>query len=238
MSTIAILPVKSFGAAKQRLAAELGGGARQALAQSMFSDVLSALRHVNGIESIAVITADRVAESAAFGERVQVLRDTEEAGQSQATSIGVRHALGAGFESALLVPGDTPLLDAGEIDELLVRSREQDLGVVIVPDRHGSGTNALLLSPPDAMEPSFGPDSLKRHRAAAVASGRRHAVARVPSLSLDVDTPEDLSELAGLLQHRRGQAHMTKGTLMQLDRSRPAPPSIPAGEPERTPARV
>jgi 2-phospho-L-lactate/phosphoenolpyruvate guanylyltransferase len=238
MRTIAILPVKSFGAAKQRLATEVGGGARQALAQSMFSDVLGALRHVHGIESIAVVTADRVAESAAFGERVQVLRDTEEAGQSQAAAIGVRHALGSGFERALLVPGDTPLLDAAEIDELLVRSAEKDLRVVIVPDRHGSGTNALLLSPPDAMDPSFGPDSLKRHRAAAEASGLPHAVAHVPSLSLDVDTPEDLSELAGLLEHSRGTARMTKGALMQLDRSRLAPPPIPADEPEPTPARV
>ena len=63
-------------------------------------------------------------------------------------------------------------------------------------------------------------------------------MARVPSLSLDVDTPEDLSELAGLLDGRRGQAQMTRGTLMQLDRSRLAPPSIPDGEPERAPARV
>jgi 2-phospho-L-lactate/phosphoenolpyruvate guanylyltransferase len=238
MRTIAILPVKSFGAAKQRLAAKLGGGSRQALAQSMFSDVLSSLRHVQGIEAIAVVTADRVAESAAVGERVQVLWDTEEEGQSQATVIGIRYALASGFERALLVPGDTPLLDSSEIDELLARSQEQDLRVVIAPDRHGTGTNALLLSPPDAMEPSFGPGSLERHRAAAEAARVRYAVARVPSLSLDIDTPEDLSELAGLLQGRRGQAQMTRGTLKQLDRSRLAPPSVPAGEPERAPARV
>jgi 2-phospho-L-lactate guanylyltransferase len=237
MRTIAILPVKSFGAAKQRLAAALGGGGRQALAQSMFSDVLGVLRHVRGIESIAVVTADRVAESAAFGERVQVLWDTEEEGQSQATVIGLRYALASGFERALLVPGDTPLLDVGEVDELLARSQEQDLRVVIVPDRHDTGTNALLLSPPDAMDPSFGPDSLQRHRAAAEAAGLRYAVARVPSLGLDVDTPEDLSELAGLLEGQRGRAQMTRGTLMQLDRSRLAPP-VPVDEPEPTPARA
>jgi 2-phospho-L-lactate guanylyltransferase len=238
MRTIAILPVKSFGAAKQRLATKLGGGSRQALAQSMFSDVLSSLRHMRGIEAIAVVTADRVAESAAFGERVQVLWDTDEVGQSQAAVIGIRYALASGFERALLVPGDTPLINAAEIDELLQRSQEQDLRVVIAPDRHGTGTNALLLSPPDAMEPSFGPGSLERHRAAAKAAGLRYAVARAPSLSLDVDTPEDLSELVGLLDGRRGQAQMTRGTLRQLDRSRLAPPSIPDGEPERAPARV
>ena len=81
MSTIAILPVKRFGAAKQRLAAALGAGSRQALAQAMFSDVLASLRRVPGVDSVVVVTADRVAESAALGERVQVLRDTEQAGQ-------------------------------------------------------------------------------------------------------------------------------------------------------------
>jgi 2-phospho-L-lactate/phosphoenolpyruvate guanylyltransferase len=237
MRTLAILPVKSFGAAKQRLSAKLGVGSRQALAQSMFSDVLSSLRHVRGIESMAVVTADRVAESAAFGERVQVLWDTEESGQSQAAVIGLRYAMASGFDRALLVPGDTPLLDAAEIDELLVRSQDQDLSVVIAPDRHGTGTNALLLAPPDAMEPSFGPGSLERHRANAEAAGSRYAVAKVPSLLLDVDTPEDLSDLAGHLEGRRGKAPMTRGSLMQLDRSRLAPP-LGADEPERTPARV
>ena len=68
--TIAILPVKSFGAAKQRLADVLGDGARKALAQAMFSDVLATLRHVPELDEIAVVTADRAAESAATGDRV------------------------------------------------------------------------------------------------------------------------------------------------------------------------
>ena len=68
MSTIAILPVKSFGAAKQRLASALGAGSRQALAQAMFSDVLSSLRRAPGVDAVAVVTADPVAEAAALGE--------------------------------------------------------------------------------------------------------------------------------------------------------------------------
>ena len=80
MSTIAILPVKSFGAAKQRLGPALGAGSRQALAQAMFSDVLSSLRRVPGVDAVAVVTADPVAEAAALGERVEVLRDTERGG--------------------------------------------------------------------------------------------------------------------------------------------------------------
>jgi 2-phospho-L-lactate/phosphoenolpyruvate guanylyltransferase len=216
MSTIAILPVKSFGAAKQRLAGALGAGSRQALAQAMFSDVLASLRRVPGLDAIAVVTADRVAESAALGERVRVLRDTEQAGQSPAAVIGIGYALDAGFGRALLVPGDTPLLDPAEVADLLERSP----AVAIVPDRHVTGTNALLLSPPDVFEPSFGPDSLARHTSAARAASVAYSVERVPTLELDVDTPEDLAALAAALEGRRGQAPSTRGALRQLDRSR------------------
>lgn len=215
MRTIAILPVKSFSAAKQRLSDVLGAGSRQALAQAMFSDVLGSLRRVPGIDEIAVVTGDKTAESAASGERVRVLEDTEQAGQSKAALIGIRYALAAGYERALLVPGDTPLLDPGELAGLIAGTR----AVVIVPDRHGSGTNALVLSPPDAIEPSFGPGSFARHVAAAESAGVPHRVEAVPTLALDVDTPDDLAELAAVLDGRRGQAPSTRGALRQLDRA-------------------
>jgi 2-phospho-L-lactate guanylyltransferase len=219
MSTIAILPVKSFAAAKQRLAGALGAGSRQALARAMFSDVLASLRRVPGLDDVAVVTADRVAESAAWGGRVRVLRDTATAGQSPAATIGVRHALEAGFERALLVPGDTPLLDPAEVAALLALTH----AVAIVPDRHLTGTNALLLSPPDAIEPSFGPDSFARHVTAAEQAGVEYSVERLSTLMLDVDTPEDLARLADALEERRGQAPSTRGALRQLDRSRARP---------------
>ena len=229
MSTIAILPVKSFGAAKQRLAAALGAGSRQALAQAMFSDVLASLRRVPGLDSVVVVTADRLAESAALGERVQVLRDTEQAGQSAAALIGIHYAQARGFERVLLVPGDTPLLDPGEVAGLLRRGLDDGVGALIVPDRHGEGTNALVLSPPDAIEPSFGPGSCERHAAGARAAGVSYAVERVPTLELDVDTGQDLELLAATLESRRGQAPSTRGALRQLDRAQAwRRPPVPA----------
>lgn len=216
MRTIAILPVKSFNAAKQRLAGLLGAGSRQALAQAMFSDVLTSLRHVPGLDAVAVVTSDRVAESAALGERVQVLRDTEQAGQSEAALIGIRYAQAAGYERVLLVPGDTPLVDPQDVGALL----ELDAPVAIVPDRHGTGTNALMIAPPDAIGPSFGPGSFARHVAAAEDADIEHAVARIWPLMFDVDTPEDLADLSAALDERRGQAASTRGALRQLDRSR------------------
>ena len=220
MRTIAILPVKSFGAAKQRLAQRLAPGFRQALAQAMFSDVLTSLRHVAGLDEVAVVTADEAAGAAALGHRVEVLHDQEEAGQSRAAAVGIRHALASGYERALLVPGDTPLLDSGELSSLLARAAETATTVVVVPDRHGTGTNALLLAPPDAIAPSFGEGSLERHVAAAGEAGLACAVEPLPSLVLDVDTPEDLEELSGRLERQRGHAPATRGALSQLDRAR------------------
>jgi 2-phospho-L-lactate/phosphoenolpyruvate guanylyltransferase len=234
MRTIAILPVKSFGAAKQRLAGVLGGSSRRALALAMFSDVLASLRHVEGLDEVAVVTADREAGSVALSNGAWVLRDEEETGQSRAALVGVRHAIGDGFERALLVPGDTPLLDPAEVSALLAR----DLELAIVPDRHGTGTNALLLRPPDAIEPAFGPGSLERHVDRARAAGVGAALERVGSLLLDVDTPEDLAELGAQLERRPGAAPMTRGVLRRLDRARARGESVAPRGAERPPVRA
>ncbi len=119
-------------------------------------------------------------------------------------------------------PGDTPLLDPAEVESLLAIPR----AVSIVPDRHGTGTNALVLSPPDAIAPSFGPGSLKRHVAAAEAAGVPSAVEKIPTLMLDVDTGDDLSALTAALAERRGQAPATRDALRR------------AGAPARSAARA
>ena len=223
MRTIAILPVKTFDAAKQRLAGMLGVGSRQALAQAMFTDVLTALRRVQGLDAIVVVTSDRIADSTALSHRVQTLRDDAQAGQSPAAMIGFGFALGKGFERVLLVPGDTPLLDPHEVDDLLVEAERRRLAAVVVPDRHGTGTNALLLSPPAVIEPRFGPGSLERHLAAVRAAGVPHDTGTLASLTLDVDTPDDLTELSSLLETQHGRAQMTCGALAQLGRSQVRP---------------
>jgi 2-phospho-L-lactate guanylyltransferase len=219
MRTLAILPVKSFGAAKQRLAPALGSASRQALAKAMFADVLASLGRVAELDRVAVVTADPMAGAAAREEGVPVLRDTAQAGQSAAASIGIAHALAEGFERVLLVPGDTPLLDPGEAAALLAAPR----AVSIVPDRHGTGTNALVLRPPDAIAPSFGPGSLRRHVEAAQAAGVSFAVDEVPTLMLDVDTGDDLSALIAALAERDGGAPSTRAALRQLEPVRRQP---------------
>jgi 2-phospho-L-lactate guanylyltransferase len=218
MSTTAILPVKSFTDAKQRLADGLTPGARRALTEAMFSDVLVALRRANAVDSMLVVTADHGAQQIAGGYGALVLDDLED-GHNPAARHGIRAAIEAGADRVLLVPGDCPLMAPDELDALLGR-RVAPHAVLIVPDRHGTGTNALLLQPPGVLAPAFGPDSCERHRQAAAAAGISGEVVEVPSLALDVDTPEDLSALESTLADRHGGAAHTRGMLRQLMRSR------------------
>jgi 2-phospho-L-lactate/phosphoenolpyruvate guanylyltransferase len=216
--TLAIVPVKSFDIAKQRLAGALARGSRESLAQAMFSDVLAALRRAEAIEAIAVVTAEPAAESLAQNDAT-VLHDDRLAGQSAAVEIGIRYAIASGFERVLLVPGDTPLIDPREVDALLERTAADRIAAGIVADRHGTGTNALVLAPPDALVPSFGPNSLARHVESAAESGVAHRLEHAPSLAHDVDTPDDLASLWTSLEAARGGAQRTRGALRQLERS-------------------
>ncbi|HEX8053238.1 MAG TPA: 2-phospho-L-lactate guanylyltransferase [Thermoleophilaceae bacterium] len=227
MRTLAIVPVKSFDEAKQRLAASLARGSRSSLAQAMFSDVLAALDRARSVEAVAVVTADQAAQQLAHG-RALVLHDSAQAGQSDAVEIGIRHAVAAGYPRVLLVPGDTPLMDPAEVDALLDASEREGLGAAIVADRHGTGTNALVLTPPGAIAPAFGPGSLERHVRLAEEAGVAHRVAAVPSLEHDVDTPEDLAALRSVLSGVRGRGQRTWGALHQIDHSRATPVEVRA----------
>ena len=127
-------------------------------------------------------------------------------------SAAIDAALVRGAERALLVPGDCPALDPRELSALLADGGD----VVIVPDRHGSGTNALLLEPPTIIPPSFGAGSFARHAALARAAGAEVKVRELPSLGLDVDTPDDLAALRRALETRRDAAPRTRAVLERL----------------------
>jgi 2-phospho-L-lactate guanylyltransferase len=148
-----------------------------------------------------------------------VLEDDVCDGQSAATQIGIRYALDQGYDRVLLVPGDTPLLKPPELESLLVRSERDGIAVAIVPDRHGTGTNGLLITPPGAFDPSFGPGSLERHRTQAQERKLVHRMEALPSLEHDIDTPGDLVALWAVVDESRRGAQRTRGALTQLDRA-------------------
>ncbi len=216
METIAVLPVKGFGNAKQRLGAALGEQERCELAEAMVGDVLEALCGVGGLAAIVVVTAEPLAASAARAAGAAVVDDPWETGQSDAAALGVSAAVERGAGRVLLVPGDCPSLSPSQVEDLLAARNGADPCVIIVPDRHGSGTNALLISPPAALAPSFGPGSFARHAAHARAAGAAVEVAELPSLGLDVDTPGDLVALRAALTARPDVAARTRAVLNRL----------------------
>jgi 2-phospho-L-lactate/phosphoenolpyruvate guanylyltransferase len=215
MRTAAVLPVKSFGRAKRRLGDAVGERDREALAEAMVGDVLAALAAVPGIAEVLVVTAEPLAARAAERIGAVVVRDPDEAGQSAAASRGIDAAAARGAERALLVPGDCPALAPAEVSALLDLDAPAPYAV-IVPDRHGRGTNALLLAPPGAAAPAFGPGSFARHAVRARAAGAAVLVRELPSLGLDVDTPDDLAALRAALAAQPGGAAATRVVLDRL----------------------
>jgi 2-phospho-L-lactate guanylyltransferase len=216
MTTVAILPAKSFREAKQRLDPSLEPGPRRLLAEAMFADVLVALRRSRSIGKIVVVSTDHRAQSIAGAYGASLLNE-DDRGHNYAATRGIRHALDEGVERVLLVPGDCPALDPTQVDELVARKIDAP-SALIVPDRHGTGTNALLLTPPDALAPSFGPGSRERHVDGAGSAGLSHEVVHVPTLALDVDTAEDLEQLRSMLAGTHGGAAHTRGMLRRLAR--------------------
>jgi 2-phospho-L-lactate guanylyltransferase len=212
--TAAVLPIKSFPNAKQRLRDAVEPDDRRALATAMVTDVLATLDGAR-LDLVIVVTAEPVAAAVARELGAGVVHDAAEAGQSAAADAGIAAAVAGGAERVLLVPGDCPALMPSEIDALL-DAHAGGRRVVIVPDRHRTGTNALLLSPPDVIRPAFGPGSFARHAALAHAAGATVEVAELPSLGHDVDTPGDLAALRALLAATGRGAARTREVLDRL----------------------
>jgi 2-phospho-L-lactate/phosphoenolpyruvate guanylyltransferase len=228
MRTAAVLPVKRFARAKQRLGASIDEELRLALAGAMVADVMRALAETDALASTILVTAEPSLRALAAAHGAILVEDELECGQSAAAALGVRWALGAGIERVLCVPGDCPALDPRELGRLLAPPRGgSSAEVVIVPDRHGTGTNGLLLSPPDAIAPSFGPGSCERHRRLAADAGLPCRLAQTPSLLLDIDTGADLAMLRERLAGRVGRARSTRAVLGRDEAAR-APLGAPA----------
>jgi len=217
--TAAVLPVKRLADAKRRLGGTLPDAARARLARAMVSDVLDALVRTAAIERTFVITSEPSVAAEAAERGARVLADSADAGQSAAVLLGVAAALAEGIERVLCIPGDCPALEPAELLSLL---GEGGAGgrpeVIVVPDRHGTGTNGLLLTPPDAIAPSFGPGSCARHRALARAAGASCRLAHPPSLLLDIDTGADLAALRERLAGASAAAARTRAVLGQPER--------------------
>ncbi len=177
----------------------------------MLEDVLEAIAAARLVERTIVVSGEPAAITLAEAAGAEVLADPSDEGHSEAALLGIARAQAGGASRTVLLPGDCPLLDPRELDSLLTAVPETY--VAVVPDRHGTGTNALVLSPPNAISPAFGPGSLGRHVEAARDAGIPFAVEAVPSLALDLDTPADIIALATEIEADRSRARRTAGAL-------------------------
>jgi 2-phospho-L-lactate guanylyltransferase len=219
----AIIPVKRFGEAKQRLLDRLDRPQRAAVVKAMLADVLVAASATESIERLIVVTGEGRAERLALRHAqrtttpLEVLREPTDRGHSEAATLGIVRALALGARCSALLPGDCPLLDPAELEGALGRMAAGR--VAVIPDRHGTGTNGLLLAPADAIGPAFGPDSAARHRDRAERAGFGVETEALESMALDLDTPEDLEALAAELDARPERAPRTAEALAQLGRA-------------------
>jgi 2-phospho-L-lactate/phosphoenolpyruvate guanylyltransferase len=178
--------------AKQRLKGFLAMEQREALARLLYTQTFDALCRAEGIDRVAVVTSD--AEAAAHARRsgALVFEENQQVSHSVSADAACLRAMELGASTVLLVPIDVPTVTSTDFTRLAAAARP---GVVVVPSADGTGTNALVRTPPDCIESRFGPGSFRAHLDQARSRGVPADVLRVPGLMFDLDTPEDVAEL-------------------------------------------
>jgi 2-phospho-L-lactate guanylyltransferase len=185
----AVIPVKRFDQAKQRLSGVLDSAGRAALAAAMLGDVLEQLSGTAGVTGVLVVTSDTEATAIAGSFGAAVLNDPADSGVNDAVAYGVSKLGLLGASAAIIAPSDIPFVTSEEISSVLAALEQT--AVVLAPAARDGGTNILGLSPPDVIAPAFGPDSFARH--CALARDLRPAVIPLEGAGHDIDEPADLA---------------------------------------------
>jgi 2-phospho-L-lactate guanylyltransferase len=198
---VAIVPVGSLEGAKSRLGDSLDAEERRDLTTRLVTRTLDAIGRTPGIAETIVVTPDDEVRHLALTAGARPIRQ-----RSQGLNRGLREAreeaIAEGAGAIAIVPIDLPLVSPAALVGLLAPLSDRIAAgrplVVIVPDRHGRGTNALLVAPADAIEFQFGGDSRAAHADCAREAGARLVELTESPLTLDLDTPDDLLVVEGL----------------------------------------
>jgi 2-phospho-L-lactate guanylyltransferase len=197
MTLWAIVPVKPLRRGKSRLAGTLTEDERTALNQELLEHTLKVLSSLKELDQVLVVSRDPQALTIA---RNHGAKTVQEDGQPHLNTALARATVMAQVHSTrgiLVLPADLPLLTPDDVRALIDRAAKPPV-VVIAPDRHGKGTNALLMVPSGQIEYDFGEGSFQRHCDRAIKSGARLEIVELPSLGLDLDLPEDLEMIRKL----------------------------------------
>ncbi len=194
MNVVALMPVKGFRNAKQRLTPLLSGGAREILAETMFRDVLTQVRSARGLGGTFVVTGDEKVAAIASAAGAGVIRESAETGETGAVDFARMGLKRAGHEAVLILPGDMPLLRTADIEQLLDQFSQDARApyALLVPSHDRLGTNALLLAPPDVIQLRFGYDSFTFHTSQVSSRGLPIRFIENERIALDIDEPKDL----------------------------------------------
>jgi 2-phospho-L-lactate guanylyltransferase len=193
-----VIPFKGPVGSKRRLAGFLAARERELLSRAMFENVMNAALHVEGVSTVLLLTPSRDFGATSRTRRLRILEDAQlskdDAPHTNSLNWALKGAqqlaLKGGADRLLIVPADLPLLTQADLSAIIEAG--DDVSVVIAPDRHRRGTNALLLSPPDAIEPAFGEESLLNHTQAAEAADLSAQRVERAGLMIDLDTPDDV----------------------------------------------
>src|SRR5690242_4099071 len=188
----AVVPAKDLAQAKRRLAGVLTPEERQGLAQSMLEDVLAALSGVSALAGTIVVTREAVFAATAQSLGARVIADLRHDGPSAAITLAATELAEEGAAGMLAVPADVPLATAAEIGAILAEVQTRP-AVTLVPALADMGTNAIALTPSEAIPIRFGQQSFFQHLEAALERGIAPRILRLPGLGLDIDRPEDLA---------------------------------------------
>jgi 2-phospho-L-lactate/phosphoenolpyruvate guanylyltransferase len=186
----AIVPVKRFSAAKQRLRSVLSGDERAQLAEAMLRDVLLALSPLPHLGGIAVVTADTAAVEIGRSFGARIVSDRLEAGVNMAVRQGLQ-AVGAHNASVAIIAADVPFATSDDIAEALTGLEQ--CSIVIARATIDGGTNLLAMRNGHLIEPTFGEQSFARHRELARAAKLSCGVCQIPRLGHDIDRLGDLT---------------------------------------------
>ena len=189
-----LLPVKDLRDAKKRLTDVLTHDERFGLAQAMLADTIRAIQGVRNAQKIFVVTNYQPALDIAKESGWQILREDRQISESHAVNFASRVCEERGVTGLLRVPLDVPLAQSSDIDGLLTTECGAP-GLVIVPSRDGTGTNAILRTPPTLFPSHFGEGSLAKHLSEAQRAGAKVFIRRNSRLEMDIDDESDLRAL-------------------------------------------
>jgi 2-phospho-L-lactate guanylyltransferase len=191
MTLWAIVPVKPLRRGKSRLAGILSEEERTTLNQDLLERTLKTLAGLKELDQVLVVSRDQHALNIARNHGAKTVQEDGQPHLNTALTRATVMALLHATQGVLILPADLPLLTQDDVLALIDRAVKPPV-VVIAPDRHGKGTNALLMVPAGLIEYDFGENSFERHCERAVKAGARLEVVELPSLGLDLDLPEDL----------------------------------------------